>query len=53
MKIGRLGSGASDYASFVQHVGIPAVDMPFGGGKSQNQPLTPTLDELNIMVSRI
>lgn len=30
--IGRLGSGASDYASFVQHVGVPAVDMLFGGG---------------------
>ncbi|KAJ0243888.1 PA domain-containing protein [Hirschfeldia incana] len=31
-EIGRLGSGASDYASFVQHVGVPAVDMLFGGG---------------------
>ncbi|XP_048623383.1 probable glutamate carboxypeptidase LAMP1 isoform X2 [Brassica napus] len=30
--IGRLGSGASDYASFVQHVGVPVVDMLFGGG---------------------
>uniref|UniRef100_A0A1J3JDE9 glutamate carboxypeptidase II n=1 Tax=Noccaea caerulescens TaxID=107243 RepID=A0A1J3JDE9_NOCCA len=30
--IGRLGGGGSDYASFVQHVGVPAVDMLFGGG---------------------
>ncbi|KFK26210.1 peptidase m28 family protein [Arabis alpina] len=28
--IGRLGGGGSDYASFVQHVGVPAVDMRFG-----------------------
>eukprot|EP00268_Persea_americana_P049431 TRINITY_DN5301_c1_g1_i1.p1 TRINITY_DN5301_c1_g1~~TRINITY_DN5301_c1_g1_i1.p1 ORF type:complete len:720 (+),score=139.20 TRINITY_DN5301_c1_g1_i1:101-2260(+) len=30
--IGRLGGGGSDYAAFVQHVGVPAVDMSFGGG---------------------
>ncbi|XP_031475387.1 probable glutamate carboxypeptidase LAMP1 [Nymphaea colorata] len=30
--IGRLGGGGSDYAPFVQHVGVPAVDMFFGGG---------------------
>ncbi|KAL1189193.1 putative glutamate carboxypeptidase LAMP1 [Cardamine amara subsp. amara] len=31
--IGRLGGGGSDYAPFVQHVGVPAVDdMLFGGG---------------------
>ncbi|KAG2300097.1 hypothetical protein Bca52824_036569 [Brassica carinata] len=30
--MGRLGGGGSDYASFVQHVGVPAVDMLFGGG---------------------
>ncbi|KAF8393459.1 hypothetical protein HHK36_021703 [Tetracentron sinense] len=30
--IGRLGGGGSDYAAFVQHVGVPAVDMFFGGG---------------------
>ncbi|VVB17087.1 unnamed protein product [Arabis nemorensis] len=28
--IGRLGGGGSDYAPFVQHVGIPAVDVRFG-----------------------
>ncbi|KAM7257665.1 hypothetical protein ACFE04_013406 [Oxalis oulophora] len=30
--IGRLGGGGSDYASFLQHVGIPVADMSFGGG---------------------
>ncbi|GAB4839007.1 Lysosome-associated membrane glycoprotein 1 [Ancistrocladus abbreviatus] len=30
--IGRLGGKGSDFAAFVQHVGIPAVDMYFGGG---------------------
>ncbi|XP_010420791.1 PREDICTED: probable glutamate carboxypeptidase 2 [Camelina sativa] len=30
--IGRLGGTGSDYASFVQHVGVSAVDMRFGGG---------------------
>ncbi|KAK7379965.1 hypothetical protein VNO78_32250 [Psophocarpus tetragonolobus] len=30
--IGRLGGGGSDYASFLQHVGIPAADIAFGGG---------------------
>ncbi|XP_057447245.1 probable glutamate carboxypeptidase LAMP1 [Lotus japonicus] len=29
---GRLGGGGSDYAPFLQHVGIPAADMAFGGG---------------------
>ncbi|GAB4839009.1 hypothetical protein Ancab_028539 [Ancistrocladus abbreviatus] len=29
-EIGRLGGKGSDYASFVQHVGIPALDMKFG-----------------------
>ncbi|KAK7272736.1 hypothetical protein RJT34_29542 [Clitoria ternatea] len=29
--LGRLGGGGSDYASFVQHVGIPAADIAFGG----------------------
>lgn len=31
-KIGRLGGGGSDYAAFVQHIGIPAADMSFGRG---------------------
>lgn len=31
-KIERLGDGGSDFAAFVQHVGIPAVAMFFGGG---------------------
>ncbi|CAN6456802.1 unnamed protein product [Victoria cruziana] len=30
--IGRLSGGDSDYAPFVQHVGVPSVDMFFGGG---------------------
>ncbi|KAK2989608.1 hypothetical protein RJ640_027382 [Escallonia rubra] len=29
--IGRLGSGGSDYAAFVQHIGVPAADVSFGG----------------------
>ncbi|KAI3892430.1 hypothetical protein MKX03_012648 [Papaver bracteatum] len=29
---GRLGGGGSDYAPFVQHVGVSAIDMLFGGG---------------------
>ncbi|XP_010493051.1 PREDICTED: probable glutamate carboxypeptidase 2 isoform X1 [Camelina sativa] len=32
VEIGRLGGTGSDYASFVQHVGVSAVDMRFGGG---------------------
>ncbi|KAL0915549.1 hypothetical protein M5K25_015975 [Dendrobium thyrsiflorum] len=28
--IRRLGGGGSDYAAFVQHVGVPSVDMRFG-----------------------
>lgn len=31
-KIGRLGGTGSDYAAFLQHVGIPAADMSFGEG---------------------
>lgn len=31
-KIGALGSG-SDYTVFLEHLGIPSVDMGFGGGK--------------------
>lgn len=32
VKIGRLGGAGSDYAAFVQHIGVPAADMLFGGG---------------------
>ena len=32
LKIGRLGGGGSDFASFVQHVGVPSVDISFGEG---------------------
>ncbi|KAK1667154.1 hypothetical protein QYE76_055313 [Lolium multiflorum] len=28
--IGRLGGGSSDYSAFVQHIGIPSVDMSIG-----------------------
>ncbi|KAL4563876.1 hypothetical protein LXL04_027924 [Taraxacum kok-saghyz] len=31
-KIGRLGGGGSDYAAFVQHIGVPSTDISFGGG---------------------
>ncbi|KAK6944901.1 Peptidase M28 [Dillenia turbinata] len=30
--IERLGGGGSDYAAFLQHVGIPAADLFYGGG---------------------
>ncbi|PIN14330.1 Transferrin receptor and related proteins containing the protease-associated (PA) domain [Handroanthus impetiginosus] len=30
--IGRLGGGGSDYAAFVQHIGVPSADISFGGG---------------------
>ncbi|KAK0570869.1 hypothetical protein LWI29_007716 [Acer saccharum] len=30
--IGRLGGGGSDYGAFVQHIGVPAADIHFGGG---------------------
>ena len=32
IKIGRLGGGGSDYSAFVQHIGIPSVDMAIGSG---------------------
>jgi hypothetical protein len=35
-KIERLGDGGSDFAAFVQHVGIPAAAMFFGGGNKQD-----------------
>ncbi|KAI8565454.1 hypothetical protein RHMOL_Rhmol03G0260600 [Rhododendron molle] len=30
--IGRLGGGGSDYAAFVQHIGVPSADVSFGNG---------------------
>ncbi|XP_050384506.1 probable glutamate carboxypeptidase LAMP1 [Argentina anserina] len=30
--VGRLGSGNSDFAAFVQYIGIPSADMTFGKG---------------------
>ncbi|EEF48163.1 dipeptidase, putative [Ricinus communis] len=30
--IGRLGGAGSDYAAFVQHIGVPSADVSFGGG---------------------
>ncbi|OAY82142.1 putative glutamate carboxypeptidase 2 [Ananas comosus] len=30
--IGRLGGGGTDFAAFVQHVGVPSVDIAFGEG---------------------
>ncbi|KVI01217.1 Peptidase M28 [Cynara cardunculus var. scolymus] len=32
-RIGRLGGGGSDYAAFVQHIGVPAIDISFGNGR--------------------
>nr|XP_043629586.1 probable glutamate carboxypeptidase LAMP1 isoform X2 [Erigeron canadensis] len=29
-QIGRLGGGGSDYAAFVQHIGVPSTDISFG-----------------------
>lgn len=31
-EIGRLGGGGSDYAAFVQHIGVPSTDISFGNG---------------------
>ncbi|GJN17710.1 hypothetical protein PR202_gb04803 [Eleusine coracana subsp. coracana] len=31
-QIGRLGGGGSDYSAFVQHIGVPSVDMSMGPG---------------------
>ncbi|GJM93172.1 hypothetical protein PR202_ga09703 [Eleusine coracana subsp. coracana] len=31
-QIGRLGGGGSDYSAFVQHIGVPSVDMSIGPG---------------------
>ncbi|CAN1789009.1 Probable glutamate carboxypeptidase LAMP1 [Linum perenne] len=31
-QIGRLGGGGSDYAAFVQHIGVASVDMSYGEG---------------------
>lgn len=31
-QIGRLGGRGSDYASFLQHVGVPVIDIRFGNG---------------------
>ncbi|PKU85901.1 probable glutamate carboxypeptidase LAMP1 [Dendrobium catenatum] len=30
--VGRLGGDGSDYAAFVQHIGVPSVDIRFGRG---------------------
>lgn len=30
--IGRLGGGGSDYSAFVQHIGIPSIDISIGSG---------------------
>ncbi|CAI5959020.1 unnamed protein product [Closterium sp. NIES-64] len=30
-ELGRLGGGGSDYAAFLQHLGLPAADTHFGG----------------------
>ena len=35
-QFGRLGGGGSDYAAFVQHVGIPSADLSFGKGNGPN-----------------
>ncbi|KAM3215841.1 hypothetical protein P3L10_025281 [Capsicum annuum] len=32
MQLGRLEGAGSDYATFVQHIGTPALDMSFGNG---------------------
>ena len=35
MEIERLGGGGSDYAAFVQHIGIASADVSFGKGNKQ------------------
>ncbi|XP_009591681.1 probable glutamate carboxypeptidase LAMP1 [Nicotiana tomentosiformis] len=32
VKLGRLGGAGSDYAAFVQHIGVPTLDLSFGDG---------------------
>ncbi|XP_019175828.1 PREDICTED: probable glutamate carboxypeptidase 2 [Ipomoea nil] len=32
IKLGRLGGGGSDYAAFIQHIGVPSADISFGEG---------------------
>jgi hypothetical protein len=36
LQISRLGGGDSDFAAFLQHAGVPALDLHFGDGKGQN-----------------
>jgi hypothetical protein len=36
LQIHRLGWGGSDFAAFLQQVGVPALDLYFGDGKGQN-----------------
>ncbi|XP_031116430.1 probable glutamate carboxypeptidase LAMP1 isoform X2 [Ipomoea triloba] len=31
-QLGRLGGGGSDYAAFIQHIGVPSADISFGEG---------------------
>ncbi len=35
MQIHRLGGGGSDFVAFLQHAGVPALDLQFGDGKGQ------------------
>lgn len=32
IKIERLGGGGSDYAAFVQHIGVASADISYGAG---------------------
>ena len=32
LQVGRLGGAGSDYAGFLQHVGVPSFDMGFYAG---------------------
>jgi hypothetical protein len=34
VKVLRLGDGGSDYSAFVQHVGIPSMNIIFGEGNA-------------------
>ncbi len=36
LQIHRLGWGGSDFAAFLQQVGVPALDLHFGDGKGRN-----------------
>lgn len=47
MKIRRLGGAGSDYAAFVQHIGVASADISYGLGNFANFQLCRQLDIQN------